>query len=91
MGKRKQINRRKKIGTILLSVDEALTSQQIVDKLQERSPRLNTSNQRSVSNLMRGCKGIRSEFIRNTGMKVALKTYRMVDYEVYMEWVERGA
>ena len=90
MAQRKQISRRRKIGEILLSVNEGLTAQELADKLQERSPRQNTSTQRSISNLMRGSKGIRSQFIRKTGMKVALRSYQMIDYEAYMDWVERG-
>jgi|TARA_S200002703_G_scaffold158861_1_gene170417 hypothetical protein len=90
MAKRKQIARRRKIGMILSSVEDSLTAQELADKLQERSPRLDTSSQRSISNLMRGSKGIRSDFIRKTGMKVALRTYEMIDYEAYMNWVERG-
>jgi len=90
MGQRKQISRRRKIGEILLSVNEGMTAQELADKLQERSPRQNTSTQRSISNLMRGSKGIRSKFIRKTGMKVALRSYQMIDYEAYMDWVERG-
>ncbi len=90
MTRRKQISRRRKIGEILSSVNEGLTAQELADKLQERSPRVNTSTQRSISNLMRGSKGIRSAFIRKTGMKIALRTYEMIDYEAYMNWVERG-